>query len=327
MNQETQTNSTEIPFITQEWTLPQDIKGFNSTNAPGITASDKSLYLAFKGQAATDRHSDHKINISRFEGKWGEAKIASYDAENFQTGKSPAVTVFNNRLFLVWKDYQEKNIMIAYSYEFGKEPDAYSFFEYKEMLSFETSKPPALAVGRDSQDKEWLYMVWKGGEEPDLRWARTNGSLDSKGKMIWIDAKKTGQSTDEGPSIAFLNGTLFLARKAHETHDIRIASMDEMGNWNDIANQPPYLSKQGPAIAEYNGSLYLACKSDGSNNVYYSESANGTDWPEKTTNIDQVFTDDHVAMTSSSRSLYLAYRAVNEDGQIKMCIYPSPKLQ
>jgi hypothetical protein len=223
--------------------------------------------LHLREKIPTDQHSDHKIYIASFEGRWSETVVASYRTENFQTGNSPALIVFQNRLFLLWKNYQEENIILAYSELLDLEADAYTFFPYKEKLSFGTSEPPALAVFKDKNNIDWLYMTWKGFGDSDIRCSYTDGSTDANNKIKWSEAKKTGLSSDKGPALAVFNNVLYMARKAHSSENILLSSLDisgePSGNWNDLVTQPNYKTSEGPALAVYDDKLYLAFKCPG----------------------------------------------------------------
>lgn len=319
MNQEIQPNLSENPNSDQQWSLPEDIKNFGSTNSPALASSDTNLYIAFKGKS-TGRDGDQKIYIAAYDDTsigngWSDSTPASYEANNFNTGKSPAITVFNNKLFLAWRAYQDENLAIAYTVDLSSAPDAYNFWAYKAQLDFTSSKPPALTVFNDK-----LFMAWEGDNDHEIRWSSSvNGEKEN-----WDDSKKTGFSTDQSPALVAFKDKLYLAWKGKDGNNMGLAYLNETTQkWTKV--KIAYKTSGAPSLSVYNDYLFIAFKDANSIDIYYGSSSDGSFPDENSVQVLYAYTDGHPSMAVYAGSLSMAYD-VKADEQLKSCYYPKTKL-
>ncbi|MBN8571409.1 MAG: hypothetical protein J0M18_17435 [Ignavibacteria bacterium] len=316
MAQEIQTNSSENSNDNQVWTSPEDIKNYGSTEPPCLASYDKSLYIAYKGKKTGRDNDDTKIYIAPYDGnRWGDSAPANLATDNFNTGKSPALTVFNNKLYLAYKSYKDDNLNIAYSAELV-EDNSYEFWDYKDKLNFHSTKSPALTVYKDK-----LFMAWKGHDDDHEIWL--SSSTDGE---YWPDGKATGLFTDESPALAVFKDKLYIAYNQNGSNNICVAYLDDTTQkWIKITLA--YTTSGAPSLSAYDDYLYLVYTGVDPNNnvVYYASSSDGSFSDKNNKKVPYVFTDWRASIAAWNGFLYMAYD-VDNDYQLKYCYYPKSKL-
>ncbi len=190
---------------------------------------------------------DNKYNpCPDYEICWKNAR----ELKKRKTSASPAITNFNQRLYMAWKANDNSN-NIYFSRFDG------SNWQNSRELSFKTSAAPALATynGR-------LYMVWKVNDNSNnIYFSRFDGSN-------WQNSRELNSRTSASPSLAVNNNSLFMAWKANDSSNSIYVRRFNGKKWQDRMELETKTSK-GPSITFYRNTAYLAFKAnDSSNNIY-----------------------------------------------------------
>ena len=132
--------------------------------------------------------------------KWQIPDISVTKNDRSKTSASPALAVYNDKLYMVYKGSDSNNIWYNVFYE-GKWLD--SDIEITKNGHTKTSASPALAVYNDK-----LYMVYKGSDSNDI-WYNVFDRTNWLAEDIKI-SKNDSIKTKRGPALSEFLGLLFL---------------------------------------------------------------------------------------------------------------------
>ncbi len=181
-------------------------------------------------------------------------------------GLPPALTVFQNNLFMAWKGVEFDDGIYLTHY------NGNSWAPQTKVSNYGTSAGVALAVFNNQ-----LFMAWKGeGNDEGIWYASYNGAS-------WTPQKEVANvATSTGPRLAVYNGKLYMAWKGMEDDQRLWFSSFNGTAWAPQQQIPNVASSVGPAIAAFDNLLYAAWKGEfGDQGLYYS-TFNGTSWtPQK----------------------------------------------
>jgi len=177
-------------------------------------------------------------------------------------GLPPALTAFNNGLFMAWKgiEFDER---IFYTQFNGN-----TWAAQAQVPNVATSTGVSLAVFQNT-----LYMAWKGeGNDQGIYWSTFNGSAWAAQKQV----SNVGTST--GPRLAVFNNKLYMAWKGMEDDQRLWFSSFNGTAWAAQQQIPGVAGSIGPALAAFNNQLIAAWKGEfGDPSLWYS-TFNGTSW-------------------------------------------------
>jgi hypothetical protein len=211
-------------FDGKTWSQEQQGLGHTTSAAPTLAVFQGRLYAAHKGETGPG-YNDTRMWLSSFDGKtW------SQEQQGLGTGTSdsPALAVFNNRLYAAWKGVPGDTRM-WYSIFDGK-----TWSQEHHGVRIDTGAAPALAVFNHR-----LYAAWKNGVPPgenEMFFSSAPGKpflalrakQDPGGRFVEVDGR--GFTSDGAVKLSYIitpaseNGEV----PANQTGNVE-ASADESG--------------------------------------------------------------------------------------------------
>jgi hypothetical protein len=199
-----------------------------------------------------------------------------YVFQNF-TDCSPAVAVFNERLYLLWKGAENGHIYSAYMNKDEQwiGPNMVNL-DRQDFKTF-TNGSPAVAAYNGL-----LYLIWKNAEHMYYAYHVEGMPLDKQWAGGWMVNPLGGTpSTDLSPALVAFDGKLYAAWKGSKHNSIWFTSGIPHNNPQDpeLEWSPqtrfvvPGETMRSPALATYNGRLYNLRTGDpggDENSIFYS---------------------------------------------------------
>ena len=131
-----------------------------------------------------------------------------------------------------------------------------------KYVSGETSDD-APAIASDGAN---LYIAWKGHANDHLNVAIV--ALDGDGNPTGLVNKRVlGDTSPVSPTLAALNGRLYLGWKGDGNDNLNVMVSKDHGNTFGPKLVSPETSPEAPALAAHNGLLFIGWKGDGNNNL------------------------------------------------------------
>ena len=267
--------------------------------SPAVAAFNERLYLIWKN--GDYMYYAHNVKDMPRDKQWVGGWMIDPGGIRPSTDCSPAVAVFNGRLYVFWKGFRGEEKGRIYYASMDKQEQ----WVGPNMVNLDRKKPnsndyefqnftdcsPAVAAynGR-------LYLLWKGWDNKLMYFAYKNDKPEEEGWFGgWmIDPGGIRPSTDRSPAVAVFNERLYAAWKAadrlvpkpvgpHGTvvlttepdPNIWFASMAD-SQWSpQTLFVVPGRTLRSPALATFNGRLYnLRSGNPGNsvdpNNIFYS---------------------------------------------------------
>jgi|GEM_PF-1573593 len=204
------------------------------------------------------------------------------DANSAQTSVTPALSPFNNQLYMAYKGWGTSSSLYSCYFDGST---WHSQINVTDQNGAKTSGSPALAAFNGK-----LYMAYQGSGSSNLYVCYFDGSE-------WRDQTKvTSQNdakTDSPPALAVFNGKLYLAyRGSGLSNNLYVCSSSDGSNWGSQTNVTDQNSAQttttaGPALAAYNGRLYMGYEGKAGTSLngadlYICSTSDGTNWGSQT---------------------------------------------
>jgi hypothetical protein len=222
-----------------------------STAAPALCASAGSLFISWKGD------SNDNINVAQvaLDGNGAPTGLINKVTLGDQTPTSPALASLDNVLYLAWKGDGNDNLNVISS------DDGLNFGG--KITSGETSPYTPTLVANNGQ----LFIAWTGNGSNQLNVAVIDTDL-TQGVALGISSKIVlGESSSTGPSLAALNGYLFLSWKGSGNDNLNVAvSLDNATTFTGKMTSGE-TSPESTAMAANNGGVFIAWKGDGNDNL------------------------------------------------------------
>lgn len=182
----------------------------NTSTAPGVTVFNNTPYMLYKGSGG-----DANIYIARSLGNAGDGNSWNATRLNpvINTSAAPAVTVFNNTLYLFYKGAGgDANIYIARSGGDVFNGGSWNFSRLNTGIN--TSDAPGAVVYNGE-----LYMFYKGsGSDSNIYVARSTGGDVFNGASWSFTRLNPGINTTAAPKPLVVGGSLYLLYKGLENY-------------------------------------------------------------------------------------------------------------
>lgn len=225
--------------------------GDTSTAAPALCANAGSLFLSWKGDG------NDNINVAQvaLDGNGEPTGLINKVTLEDQTPTSPALASLDNVLYLAWKGDGNDNLNVISS-------DDGSNFGGK-ITSAETSPYTPALVANNGQ----LFIAWTGNGANNLNVAVVDTDL-SQGVALSISSKVILSDTSStGPSLAALNGYLFLSWKGSGNDNLNVMFSQNNGADFNGKMTSGETSPNATAMAAHDGRLFIAWKGDSNDNL------------------------------------------------------------
>ncbi|WP_375758700.1 M12 family metallopeptidase [Corallococcus exercitus] len=174
------------------------------------------------------------------------------------TTSSPALAVFQSRLYLAWKGSGDQHI-------WWSSFDGANWSGQQQVPGVGTTDGPALAVFQNR-----LYMAWKGSGDQHIWWSSFDGANWSGQQQV------PGVGTMDSPALAVFQNRLYMAWKGNGDQYIWWSSFDG-ANWSGQQQVPGVGTTDSPALAVFQNRLYMAWKGNGDQGLWWS-SFDGASW-------------------------------------------------
>jgi hypothetical protein len=218
-----------------------------------------------------------------------------------------AATVFNNKLYAVWKANDPSNRIY-----FSGSSDGQTWPNGVRINNADsTPASPAACVFNNK-----LYLSWKANDSSNRIYfsPSTNGTSWPNGVQI-----NSADSTPTAPAACVFNNKLYLFWKANDSSNRIYFSPSTNGtSWpNGVRINNADSTPAAPAACVFNNKLYLFWKAnDASNAIYWSRSTNGTSWPNGVKINGADSTPAALAACVLNNKLYLFWRANDSSKRI-----------
>ena len=221
-----------------------------------------------------------------------------------RTARSPALAVFEDRLFVACRGYGSDSNIHWTSFD-GTAWDTTGLYGFSGVnTDVGTANAPAIAAYQGPLDpKPLLYMAWRGVDDDErLWWATFDGAN-------WTSQREyAGNGTSNGPAMAVYRNVLYLVwNGAHGDPRIWFTSLvgveDADGRHEDwrprqeVAPGGGVATNESPAVTVFQDKLYMAHGGLGNSNIYWTF-FDGQDWATFPDGQRQQLTDVNIGTAS-----------------------------
>lgn len=185
-----------------------------SNLSPALASYNTQMHMVFKGAHSND------LCQAVFNGsEWtGNVKISSISGISPESGVSPALAVFRDKLYMVFKGAHSNDLCQAVFD--GNEWTGNVSISSISDISPQSDSSPALTAFSDN-----LYLVYKGANSSDTYQAVFDGS-GWMGDVKLSDISDISPASDHRPSLSALDEKLFMVYKGSGSNDIYESIME-----------------------------------------------------------------------------------------------------
>ena len=330
--------STDAGLTWSDWTnITSSFADLSSNNAPSLVEFNNKIYLGF-----INTNEQPGLSISSWDplsnnpSAWSAPTVlsnglpgtsGSTTPSHFNSNYTPQLVDRGDALGVIWVDSSDSATKGTLLASFSTTPDnASNFANYAPASAWtaidngSSTATPAMAIDGDT-----VYMAVLGNNNND-----ENGgnyiyfSSSTDGGVVWSDwsTLQTTVTTTNRPSLAVVNGTLYLSYLGTGNNEINITAYNSQSNsWSTPYAIPGQTATYASLITETVGSeqqlaVYYV-SGDPSNRIlkaFTSEPSSSSNW---TTDV-QIYYDSAAAVQSASSPLavssfngqtYIAYQA------------------
>jgi hypothetical protein len=225
---------------------------------------------------------------------------------NTQASASPALALFNGKLYLAYQGYGNHSSELWYT-TCDVRSGAPSWSTTSIHIPYiGMSESPSLAVFNGK-----LYCAHQGGAHNSELWYATTSD-----GVNWRDTQIPNIGMSESPSLAVFNGKLYCAHQggAHNS-ELWYATTSDGVNWTDT--HILHIGMSGsPSLAVFNGDLYCAHQGgDNNGELWYTTTFNGVHWAPDT-KIPSIGLSGSPASAVFNGNLYLMHQGGGNSGQL-----------
>ena len=207
------------------------------------------------------------------------------------TTDSPALAVFQNRLYLAWKGHSDQHVWWN-SFDGGQR-----WAGQQQVPDVGTTSAPALAVFQDR-----LYLAWKGSSDQHIWLNSSPDGSQWKGQQQVPDV-----GTTDGPALTVFQNRLYLAWKGSSDQHVWLNSSSDGSQWAGQQQVPDVGTTDSPALAVFKDRLYLAWKGSSDQHIWWNSSSDGSHWAGQQ-QVPNAGTTDNPALAVFKDKLYLVWK-------------------
>jgi Papain-like cysteine protease AvrRpt2 len=217
------------------------------------------------------------------------------------TSATPALAVFNNNLYCVYKANGSNDIFVTTTGDGQNWSIAYS------IPGRTTSATPALSVFNNK-----LYCLFKAEDTTRRIYVISTSDGQNWSDSYYIPEK----TTSAAPAAAVFNNKLYCLYKGREYNDIMITSTSDGQNWSNSDFIIGRTTSAAPALAVFNNKLYCLFKAENTTDrIYVINSSDGQIWSDSYF-IPEITTSAAPALTVIDDKLYCLFKSVNSTNNI-----------
>jgi hypothetical protein len=233
-----------------------------TSQSPAVANYGGQLYILYRGDEEPD------IYLMTFNGaKWAVNKrISEISDINPKTATSPALAVFNNLLYVLYRGREETDIYVTtfngVVWSGNKRISEISGIDPK------TETSPAVAVFKGR-----LYMLYRGHDRDDI-YLTTHDGMSWTGNRMISEISEISPQTDTSPAVSVLNNELFVLYRGVNKSDIYQMTFDGT-SWNgnvELSQVSPISPKTDdfPGLVAYNTRIYMLYRGENEPDIYQS---------------------------------------------------------
>jgi hypothetical protein len=220
------------------------------------------LYVLYRGREETD------IYVTTFNGaKWaGNNRISDLSDINPKTATSPALAVFNNLLYVLYRGEDEPDIYLT-TFNGSKWSGNKKISDLSDIdPRTETSPGVAVFNGR-------LYMLYRGHDSEDI-YLTTHDGMSWAGNKKISDISNLSPRTSISPGVSVFNNALYVLYRGENESDIYQMTFDGT-SWNGnvkLSQISPISPKTDdfPGLGAYNSRIYMLYRGEDEADIYQS---------------------------------------------------------
>jgi hypothetical protein len=281
--------------------------GQKSLRSPSMVVFQGKLYVAY---VAPDPNNLGKVYVTSssdgitwpIDGTYTSLSVEM--AGNGDQYMSPALAVFNNRLYMVYVPDESYQMMITSS------SDGSTWSKGFPVPNDSTRDTPALAVYNNRLYVAFVDMHFHGSRDTILMIDSFDGTNWSGSSQV--SNASVAQYSRTAPALAVYSGHLYIAFvSANSSNDVLFASYDGTSWSNDINTGQVTQAGAAITLTVFNDSLYMAFPDNGKNDHLLYMSGVGTSiW------VPDQYTHLAAAMAVLNGKLYIAYIANNRSNDL-----------
>lgn len=255
----------QATFDGRSWAGNKRLKDISSIDpdtakSPALAVYNGKVYMAYRGEEKKD------IYLATFDGNsWaGNKKISEISAISPKTSESPALAVYNGKLYMAYRGDDHADIYLA-----TFDGNAWSGDKKISEISSihpKTSESPALAVFGGK-----LYMAYRGDDKTNIYISVFDGHTWSGDKKI-SDLSAIDPETKTGVALVASDKQLLLFYRGDEHTNIYV-TMFNGDTWSgnerisEMASIDPETATV-PAAALFNGTVYIVYRGANHSDIY-----------------------------------------------------------
>jgi hypothetical protein len=276
--------------------------GQKSLRPPAMAAFNGKLYVIYVSEDTSAFSSSGELWVtSSSDGiTWSIndtfTKQSIWLDVNHNTHISPALAVYNNKLYMAYVAGDGSNALMMAS-----SSDGINWSDGTAVPNQYTHRSPSLAVYNNK-----LYVAFVADNKSASLLIDSYDGTNWSGDSL-VSSSSVSQSSSESPALAAFNNQLYIVFAANNSsRDIIYALYDGTGWSNDT---PIGQVTQGsPAMTVFRNELSIAFVDNGNNNHLLYVSSDGTHWPNNIW-VPNQYTSNPPAIAVLNNRLYIAYLA------------------
>lgn len=228
------TNTSNAAVSAPVFSATVQIPKLTISGSPALAYFNGTLYLAYVG-------AQNIISCTAFTADTGWSKAVS---TIFDADASPALTVFNNQLYLMFKSTVDSTAgHILYS----TSTDGKTWTAQVQIPKALVSGWPALATFGNT-----LYVVNQGADNDGTLWCTTTTDGTTWSSNVQISTEKISGS----PALTVFQNLLYLVYVPSGSEQPKYMTSSDGKTWTTATSITCSLS-ESPALAAFNGKLYM----------------------------------------------------------------------
>ena len=211
------------------------------------------------------------------------------------TAESPALAVFNGRLYMAWRGVGDQNL-------YWTSFDGTSWAPQQRLDTASSSTGPTLAAMNGK-----LWMAWKGyATDSHIYYSSFDGARWAPQAVV------PGVSTSYGPSLTEYNGRLLMAWKGLGTDPHIYWTISDGSSWapQGVLSDPIAVTDTRPALAVDHGVVVMTWRNPGDSGI--DQATYDGRW-ESAAKIVGIGTGSGPTLADTGGELFMAWRGVGAD--------------
>lgn len=252
--------------------LPNNSNAFGLSGSPALAVFNDVLYCVRQG-----RGNSGWTWCATFDGtSWSEDKLIPNNDNAFGVSGSPALAVFNNKLYCIRQGRGDSGWLWCASTSDGTNWSEDALIP-TNANAFGLSDSPALAVFNNR-----LYCAREGRGDSGWVWCASTSDGASWSEDALIPNSGNAYGTSGGPALAVYNNKLYCIREGRGNSGQLYWATFDGTKWSEDKILPnknsPYGTSGRPGLAVFDNKLFCINEGRGDSGELYWSAFDGTNW-------------------------------------------------